>query len=44
MGNREVKMKIEIGDYKFECRGDEQTLVELAVEQLQIYKKKLKPY
>ena len=44
MGNNEVKLKIEIGDYKFECRGEEGTLVDLAIKQLQNYKSALKQY
>jgi len=39
MGDKETKLKLEIGDYKFECRGEEKAMIELAVQNLQNYKK-----
>jgi len=30
MGDQ-VKLKIELGDYKFECKGSVETMIELAV-------------
>ena len=39
MGNREVKLKLEVGDYKFECRGSVDKMVELAIQHLNSYKK-----
>ena len=39
MGNREVKLKIELGDYKFECRGAEDKMITLAISNLNNYTK-----
>ena len=39
MGNKEVKLKIEVGDYKFECKGVLDAMVDLAIQNLQNYKK-----
>jgi hypothetical protein len=39
VGDREVKLKLEVGDYKFECRGSVDKMVELAIQHLNSYKK-----
>jgi hypothetical protein len=39
VGDRQVKLKLEVGDYKFECRGLTDKMVELAIQHLNSYKK-----
>ena len=39
MGNKEVRFKIEIGDYKNECKGSVDSMIDLAISNLQNYKK-----
>lgn len=41
MGDKEVKLKLEVGDYKFECRGNEEKMVDLAITHLNSYKKSM---
>ena len=39
MGKDNVKMKVEIGDYKCERRGEEMVMINLAIQNLQNLKK-----
>ena len=39
MGNKEVKYKLEIGDYKNECKGPVDSMIDLAIDNLRNYKK-----
>jgi len=36
---KEVKIKIKIGDYKNECRGEVNAMIDLAINNLNNYKK-----
>ena len=42
--NREVKMKVEVGNFKIEDKGTPEDMVELAMSTLQTVKKQQKGY